>query len=204
MNGFGIASREDVSVAAVTLPGRPRTTNHEPRTTNIERRSGQAIVEFVVGLVGLIMIVAFIIQVSRISREHTRALIDAREQAAHDAMADTYLLALPAPEFINDWRAGNDEREYSQDDRILRGDPSFVASDLLVHSRPQELQGWAPGNRISQLASERSPVDAFGLVHGHAEEDEVPLMPVIRHLLYNHDEIEVEADAWLVWTKGLY
>jgi hypothetical protein len=28
-------------------------------------------------------------------------------------------------------------------------------------------------------------------------------MPVIRHLIYDEDEIEMDHTAWMVWTKGL-
>jgi hypothetical protein len=34
--------------------------------------------------------------------------------------------------------------------------------------------------------------------------DRIALVPVIRDLIYQADEIEVRGSAWMTWMKGIY
>jgi len=165
--------------------------------------SGQAMVEFVVGLVGMLVLFAFIVQFGSIGVKHSQAMIDAREKAGQDAMSDDYSLAMPGPEFIETWERGRDERAYSQDDEMVVGSDAFIRDDILKHAKPGDLAGFVADNRINRLNSGNT-LEEFGLVHGNELSESVPLMPVIRHLLFDTPSIEIEADVYMIWTKGIY
>jgi hypothetical protein len=185
-----------------------RQRGHPPRSPLPSHRtpsssSGQAIIEFVVGIVAVLVVAALLFQVGRVARLHTEALLEAREEAGERAMSDAYRVALPGPDYIRDWRPGGDERRFSRDDEPVRGGWGTVSGSITVHGRPTDLNEQVAGNPISLLHTDPSPVDSFGLVNGRTETKEVEVMPVIRHLLYDAPSIEVDHEAWMVWTKGL-
>jgi hypothetical protein len=176
------------------------------KTTEIKKpasKSGQAIVEFVVGLVGLLMLVAFIIQFGEVGWKHTQALIDARETAGRHAMSDDHSAALPGPRFIQDWDIGPDESRYSQDDEAILSSDGFVQNSIVRHARPDDLGRYVPDNQISALNG-GGTINSFGFVHGNQTSEPVTTMPIIRHLLLNTPSIQLEADVWMTWTKGIY
>jgi hypothetical protein len=46
-------------------------------------------------------------------------------------------------------------------------------------------------------------VSGFDLVHGRVQSDRIELLPVVRHLLYDAEEIRITSDAWLTWTREI-
>jgi hypothetical protein len=160
-------------------------------------------VEFVVGLVALLVLSAGLLQLGRLCREHTAVLIRAREYAGTYAMSDTYQLSLPGPQYLRDWEPGPDARSYSRDDEEIPGAGDMVRANLVHYTRPTDLEAHVPGNPLSTLEPSQQVIDGFHLVHGREESPAVPLYPIIRRLLYRADEIRMEGEAWLVWTKGI-
>ena len=71
----------------------------------------------------------------------------------------------------------------------------------MAHAQPADLGSRVPTNHISALATTPVLIDEFYLTHGHIKSEPVPLLPVIRSLLYDAESIEVQADSWLVWTR---
>jgi hypothetical protein len=166
-------------------------------------RSGQALVEFVVGMVGLLVLVAFVIQVGRIAMAHTEARIEARRQAAGLAMLETYTTPAPMPRFIRDWQEGRDGARYSVDDTALSEDPGRLSDGITGYARPEQLRVQLPGNAISTLDSSGYPMLHIGLVRGHDHADRVEWMPLLRRLLVDDRAIQMEAEVYMTWTKGL-
>jgi len=167
-------------------------------------RSGQAIVEFVVGMVGVLVLTAFIIQFGSIGYKRSDAMILAREDAGRHAMSDDYNLTDPPPRFIHIWDQGPDESRYSFDDTAVTTDDGVVRDRITRHARPEDLGQYLDGNPISRVSSGGQAIREFGIVHGNETADTVPLMPVIRHLLFDGHFMDVEADVYLMWTKGIY
>jgi hypothetical protein len=164
-------------------------------------RSGQALTELIVALVVLLVLVAGIIQISLLGILQTRTMTEARRQAGAKAMLE--VSSFSGPEFIADREAGADQTRYSRDDGFSGGDLVAFQSGIVDYSRPADLNQQLPDNAFSELAISSLPQLQFGLVEGESRAT-LPLLPIIRTLLYSANEVEVLGKAWLTWTKGIY
>lgn len=156
----------------------------------------------IVGLVALLVVFAGILQLSILGFEQSRTLLDARAKAGQYALADVYSLESPGPRFIQDWTEGDDRSRHSADDTATAADPTMAARILANPSHPSQLNGYLPGNEISQL-SDSSLLAGFDLVTAREHSEYIQLLPAVRHLLYDRESIRLEADACLAWTKGI-
>lgn len=175
-----------------------------PSTIRLPRsasRAGQAIAELVVGLVALLVVFVGILQIGRLAAERNRTLAAARGEAASDAMGPAYLLQLPGPDLIRDWDRGPDNRSHSRDDRATAASWQHVAA-IVQHAEPQDLDARLPGNPVTTFGS-AGAAGGMDLVHGLVQSDEIPLLPVVRHLLYDAPSLRFEEHVWLVWCEGL-
>jgi hypothetical protein len=161
-------------------------------------------VEFLAGLVAIMVLTVGLLQIGRLGVEHTRVMIDAREQAGVNALAGNHAILPPPPRYIVDWTAGNDGIQYSRDDTAIIGSAQHPFADIAQYARPGYLQALAPGNEISGLMNADMLLSSIGLVHGRFESDPIEMYPLVRRLLYAADSVTVEGEAWLVWTKGIY
>lgn len=166
-----------------------------------QKRSGQALVELVVALVALIVIAAGLIQVSLLGVLRTRAMTEARREAGVKAMMDASSFA--GPDYIADVEVGDDQTGYSRDDETSSGNVASFQAGVVRYSRPDDLGQLVSDNAFSALYNSSFPQLQFGLVDGESQES-MELLPVIRTLLYQANEVEVEGKAWLTWTKGVY
>lgn len=174
-----------------------------PGTRARDPRGGQALLEFVVALVAILVLVCGLLLIGRLTRVQLNALNEARADAARLAMAELHTRRVPGPQFLFDWDVGPDRARHSRDDIPRPGDPTAVRLMILVHAKPDELAVRVPNNPISNLMNLYPLIDGYALVHGRAEPRSVPLLPVMRHLIYNAEAIDIGADAWLVWTQRL-
>lgn len=178
----------------------PKTNVRAPAR---DPRGGQAMLEFVIALVAILVLVAGLLQIGRLTRVQLNALNEARADAARLAMSDVYTRRIPGPQFLRDWDVGPDRARHSRDDIPRPGDPGLVRLMILAHAKPDELAARVPDNPVSGLMNRYPLIDGYALVHGRAEPRTVPLLPVMRHLIYNAEAIDIGADAWLVWTQRL-
>ncbi|MEI7881230.1 MAG: TadE family protein [bacterium] len=164
-------------------------------------RSGQAIVELVVALVVIMVLVAGIIQICSMGVSHSKLMTSARWEAGQKAMLDASSFA--APKYIAECTAGNDGIAYSRDDDTTPGDVNIFQGGIVRYAKPDELNLRREDNPVSSLANSSFPQEMFGLVDGEARTS-VPLIPVVRQLLYQSDSVELQGKAWMTWTKGIY
>ncbi len=168
-------------------------------------RSGQAMVELIVGMIVILALVAGMLQVASLTRAHTAVMVEARGRAGGLAMSDAFITAIP--DYIADVEVGPDGRSYSRDDTHTAA--SLVDLDNVIVTPTAPAAGdWAyldavPGNRVSALHRSPAPVLEFGLI-GTEEHAVIALLPAVRTLLYDAEEIEVEAKVWMTWTRGIY
>jgi hypothetical protein len=202
-------------VAAVAVAAVPRTgteiwimvseSNKMNATKKYRRqrrgtRSGQAIAEFVVGLIALVVLFMGMLQIQYLAHAHTLALNEARSQAGQDAMQTPYILRYNVPRWIGDWNTGRDNVIYSQDDAVQQGNPGSVTVGIVSHAHPTDLSTYAPGNELSAAANTASLLDGLMLTHGRERSPPVTMFPIIRSVVYDADSITMQGDAWLTWT----
>ncbi len=165
-------------------------------------RSGQAMVELAVGLVIIMVLIGGLIQIGRLSNAHTRTMIQARAMAARAALAATQ--PQPAGRYIYSWIAGPDGQPYTRDDiPVLATNAPEAPRAIDLAAQPQQLAGFVPGNAPASWLARPQQIDEFYLVQGHNQEV-CPTLSIIRALIADQEAINVESEAWLVWTKGLY
>jgi hypothetical protein len=171
---------------------------------------GQAMVEFLVGLVAVISLLAGLLQIVTLTRTHLDAMVAARAEAGGFAILDQNLLF--DPDYIRDWDAGPDARRHTRDDdpdlsvRVGEFKGTIVnraGRNPNVAPRDWELIESLPDPRLGQMRDSDDPDTLFGLVKGHGG-GRVALTNAVRHLLYRAEYIDVDADVWLTRTGGVY
>jgi hypothetical protein len=200
------AVEEDQEADAVdTKTDRQETRGGRQEGDAALTRSGQALVELMVGLVALVVLIAGIIQVAGLTRIQTDSLVEARREVANKLFLDSPVSALP--EYIDDIDVGQDGKSYSSDDARSSGDQSLfkntIASKAAGTASEWNIMDALPTSPFSQLNNAPAPVTAFGLLHGDAEAT-VDTIPAVRSLLYDADQINVKCDVWMTWTRGIY
>jgi hypothetical protein len=191
-----------------------------------ESASGQAMIEFAVGLIVLLALLAGLLELTSLTKRHTDLMVEARKDAGNHALGDV-APAYPAgnaPEYIRDWCIGpansdpdgdgipGDEKRYTADDVFDRA----VAADFssrIVERTGANAGDWAildqiPNQTVSRLRGSSEPSTLFGLVRGEAREDVdlLPDYPLTRKLLFHpaDDQVHLSSEVWMTWTKGLY
>jgi hypothetical protein len=180
-----------------------------PHPVSAGSRGGQAVIEFVIGLVAILTLLAGLFQLASLIRTHTDTMIEARRQAALLAAQDLGPGVVPVSdaEYIRDWQAGGDAKPYTRDDDSTPASAASFNSVILDKAVPDDaawtVMGQAPNNRFSGIHNLPNPSTYFGLFKG-SDARTVDLLPAARHLFYDADSIEVRCDVWMTWTKGLY
>jgi hypothetical protein len=179
-----------------------------PRQSPRCGRSGQAAIEFAVGLLLMLIVVTGIIHVSRMARTSLFLHSVLRGEAGKDAMTS---LASSTPDYISDWKEGPDGIRYTADDQPVRNSAMLPATlDLLTQNSVANPTDWdyvASGTRlpVSMCSLQASPIMATTIGFVHAEETlHVPVDSVIRQLIYDKDEVSIKEEVWVPLMGGLY
>jgi hypothetical protein len=174
-------------------------------STTQRSRSAQAMIEVIVGLVAMVVLIAGLIQIVKLTRAQTDAMIEAREMVAVMAFDDEPLSAYPG--YIQDVEVGPDGRRFSSDDTTTDAnavdfDTTFVGQ-LVSQAAEWNTIGELPSSAFTSLHGSPAPYTEFGLLRGRGSRS-ILTDPALRHLLYNADEIEIECEVWMTWTRGIY
>lgn len=167
-------------------------------------RRGQALIEMTVALVVIVVLFAALLQIGSLSRAHLATINEARGMAGMAAVSDTYQSISPSASLIAGWSEGDDGVRYSRDDQSIPAGTAAWRQQILPVAHPTELESRVPGNRISALMVKDPLAEELEFVRGHAQSRPVPLLPVVRHLLYSADSVRLESDSVTVWQRGLY
>ncbi|MFU8779711.1 MAG: hypothetical protein ACNA71_01640 [Kiritimatiellia bacterium] len=171
----------------------------------VNRQSGQALIEICVCMIGIVVILLAMLELTKISMLQTLAMTEARANVARIMQADVVLF--PTPDFLQTWDEGPDGKRYTADDvPVTASSASFYQTTIersvadpahwnLLSARP---------NRIVNLRNAPIvPAAHFGLLKGNASET-TSLLPGFQRLLYRAETITVESEIWMTWTKGIY
>jgi hypothetical protein len=177
-------------------------------TPALSPRAGQAAIEFVSGLLLLLLAVTGIIHVSRMGRTslflHSVLRGDAGERAMEGVVSES-------PEYISDWQPGEDQTRYTADDQPVVNGAALAATldSLTTHSvrSPGDWDYVENQTRlpVSMISLQASPAMATTLGFVHREETlHVPVDTVLRQLVYDKDEVAIKEEVWMPLMGGLY
>ncbi|MDE0840320.1 MAG: hypothetical protein OSB41_14880 [Kiritimatiellae bacterium] len=170
-----------------------------------QRRRGQAMVEFLIALVAIVALFAGLLQVMTLSTTQTEVMNTARQEAGRRAISSA--IVLDTPDYIQEWSAGNDDSSYSVDDEFTHANESAflmtIVDSAAERSSDWNVLGQASGNEISILRFSPSTATRLGLVQG-TDSQTVPLLPAVKHLIYDANDIDIEATVWMPRTTGIY
>lgn len=167
----------------------------------MHQKSGQAVIELVAALVVILVLVAGTIQICSMGVSHSKLMTSARQEAGRKALQDAS--SFSGPQFIAACTPGADDIAFSRDDDVTPGNVALLNMGIVDYAHPDELNQRRVDNPVSVLANSSFPQELFGLVEGEAKVS-VPLMPIVRELLYGSDSVELQGKAWMTWTKGIY
>jgi hypothetical protein len=169
------------------------------------RRNGQAMVEFLIALVAILALFAGLLQVMTLSTTQTEVMNNARQEAGRRAISSA--IVLDTPDYIQEWDAGADDSSYSVDDEFTHANEGAflmtVFDTAAERSSDWNVLGQSSGNEISILRFSPSTATRLGLVQG-TDSQTVPLLPAVKHLIYDANDIDVEATVWMPRTTGIY
>jgi hypothetical protein len=170
--------------------------------TRTQQRSGQALIEMMVGLVGLLVVFTGLLTIAHMGYAQSNVMMQARRAAGEYAMAQAYVTEAPSPYFILDWTSGQDQKKFSSDDKMQTGDPTEAVRKIVDPAKPDELEARISDNAISSLGSS-SLLDGFHLVHARVSTNHISLLPAAQHLFYKSDNVHIDGDVTLTWTRGI-
>jgi hypothetical protein len=170
----------------------------------LPRASGQAAIEFVAGLLLLLLVITGMIHVANMGRASLYLHAALRGEAGEGAMRDGSIGT--SPPYISDWSPGEDGLRHTADDQPVRGLASATTGDLAAYSvRSPGDWTYAADSRlpVSMLRLSESPGAMLAFTH---EEDtiRVALSRVIQQLVYNKKEVAIKEEVWMPLMGGLY
>ena len=170
-------------------------------------KKGQAMVEFVVAVVLIMLVVGGILTVANLQRADAKSMLAATSEAIDSAMGNS----IPdnfSP--VKDWNNGPDGYEQTKDDKKISGSLSNVRNSITGVAAPNG--DWSAFSRsdgdgvvyddIKQL-DKSGGTSTIGMIEAEASETaEIP--PVIQRTLGMASEVNVENQVWMPKTEGLY
>lgn len=169
----------------------------------IKKNDGQSLVELVVGLLAVVLVLMGLLQIGRISLEHTQTLLDARKEADELAMDISFDPVDPGLPYAWGVAPGEDQRSYSLDDVVLHGSPDVIIEDVVAHASPDELNDWIGENELEPMRYPGSFTEAFDLTSAQGSSGTIELYPIIRNLVSDDDRIRLTREVWMPWLRGV-
>ncbi len=184
--------------------------NYELGHQSVSRtsREGQAMVEFVICLVGILIVAAGLLLVADLTRSDTDTLVTATGSAISDAMS-----ALIPSSFspIEDWDEGRDGMRHTKDDRAEMGNFSRIRNRITSYTAPNG--DWSGTRRVDGSSVHYDDIVQFNdsvLVSSAlrfmcAKEDmTVTTLPVLQSLMGLPETITIRNEVWMPALGGLY
>lgn len=171
-------------------------------------RSGQAMVEFVICLVGILIAAAGLLLLADLTRSDTDTLVAATGEAISASMS----LSIPSSfSPVEDWDEGPDGMRHTKDDRAQSGNFSRIRNRVTAYTAPdgdwsgtQHLDGSSA--HYDDLVQFNSGVLSASTMRFMSAKDEetVATLPVLQSLLGLPSEITVRNEVWMPCVGGLY
>lgn len=168
-------------------------------------RAGQAMVEFVVGLIALLLVAVGVLSVAALVRADTDAFAEAQEEAVRRSMGNATADSFSPVEDVD---AGPDGLPLTKDDAPVRGSLGGVRR-IASHTRPadgswpQRPDGSEPGHDAVASFARGGEGDALFSMRVGRGEATAELPPAARPLLGLGETATLRNEVWLPQTGGL-
>lgn len=173
--------------------------------TKISRRSGQAMIELMLGLILILLLLVGSTEFMTVANKHNDLTSVIRSQAGLRALAP--VLIEDTPPYIVNWQPGTDGQRYTADDVSTLGSPvtiSRVASYSVANASDWNAVGTlAQPSSLEQLQQDPPPLAALGFVNSSMSVS-LPVSAIAQDLFYNQPEILVQEQIWLPNVNELY
>ena len=164
--------------------------------------AGQAMVEFVIAILAVVIVVAGFFQLMEIVGTRGDILRSIRGEVGKKAISPGTLFDRPG--YIREWKEGEDEFRHTADDESENGSISVtLGAGVVEHSVPDSGDWPYLDNAVnSDLASLRGGLSAtaLGLVHERKME-KVELMPAMRNWIVGKEYVLVGSELWMPRLK---
>ena len=167
-------------------------------------KSGQSVIEFCIGLVAILTVIAGIFQLGLLIGGRTTARVDATGNAAVLSLQDPSDAFVPIYPFIGKVEEGDDEKSYSADDEKTVTGVNDAYQRIVQNNQTGILRTYAPGNDYAVISNAEDMQAVFGLVRARSTESNIPILPIVRKLFINESNLDIEMEVWSVRTGGLY
>lgn len=167
-------------------------------------KSGQALVEFCIGLVGMLAVIGGIFQLGRMGQARMDARVEATRSATARSMLSSDMTGLFLPRYIRAMDAGPSGFRHSVDDRVIGGNSAEAYDRLASRMRPERVRHFAPHSAIAQMEDPMEMMLAMGLVSGTGTEFNIPVMPIVRRLFFNRSRVDFQVQVWMTRTGDIY
>lgn len=175
-------------------------------TNSVSRnsRSGQAAVEFCIGLVAMMAVIGGIFQLGRLGRARMDARVEATRAATSRSMLDEEVTGLFIPNYIREMHEGPDGYSYSVDDVAVGGNTQDAYDRVVARLRAGAVRQHAPDSPVAEMDDPMEMMMGMGLVAGTGMELNVPVLPVVRRLFFNRDSVDIQVQVWSTRTGDFY
>ena len=181
----------------------PLNSTLYPLPSEFPSKSGQSIIEFCIGLVGILTVIAGVFQLGVLGMGRTEARVEAVRRASERSMlpesAGVYL-----PRFVYQMDAGRDGFTYSVDDRMIGGGAGEAYDRLAAPMVPNQMRVYSPRSEVSQMRDEDDMLIAMGLVPGTGRTNSIPVLPVVRRLFFNRHTVDIDVQVWSTRTGDIH
>jgi hypothetical protein len=163
-------------------------------------RAGQAMMEFLVGIVLVLVVIGGLIQLGMLSDLRTTSYMGATQEAAIWSMTNGGDDGLVYP-YLAGIDEGADSHTYSADDLELSKDATEVYNDIVRHA---DVARFTRENPWTRLTGANDIMDEFGMVRGSRSSSSLRLLPIVRNLIYQDDRIVIRTEVYGVRRGGIY
>ena len=165
-------------------------------------KSGQAIIEFCIGLIAILAVFGGLIQLGRLGLIRMENRVEATRIATELSMADGDVTSTIS--YLYEVSDGPDTLSYSEDDLQRNGNADEAYDRLGARMQPGLVGAYDAGSPIAGMGGPGEMLDEMGFVRGTAWEMSIPILPVVRNLIYDADEVDLVSEVWMTQTGGIY
>ena len=169
---------------------------------------GQAMIEFVICIVGILIAAAGLLLLADLTRSDTDTLVAATGEAISDSMSLSIASSFSP---IEDWDEGQDGMRHTKDDRAQTGNFGRIRNRVTAYTAPDG--DWSGTQHSDGSAAHYDDIVQFnnGVLTASTfrfmsaeDEETVATLPVLQSLLGLPTEITVKNEVWMPSVGGLY